>query len=375
MDEFSSLPTAPDDAYTPVSTSSHPSTPPVSGLDAGGVHPYAAFNLPAPALEPVSQVDALMADEEIAGYIKSGAQQGWGRKKIGSILGGLSLSLFFLVLLALLLPGNLLSRRRLPVPEDTPKPRLYERVAELPILFRDSVKTINDDFLAGNRWQPAYEKLRNLLREGEEDGLELPRDVRTWGLQEMLVLLASKEISPDAFPPEYPDQAYALLSSTIDKNAPLPFRAGAAYAKLLAARPPPKGKNDGKESGERTRLLGVLARLRGNFPELMDKDREMLILEAEQHIAHFPAEYGEDNRYLDYHWRRAAHAINRLYELFGKHDRTVRGLDRRRWQAVYRYFDFTLFTWDPGRVGRLKSITLDGTEYTRPQVGKEIEEQ
>jgi hypothetical protein len=238
------------------------------------------------------------------------------------------------------------------------------------MLYRDSVRDINADIAAGNRWQGTYDKLRRFITDAEENPAASPPDVRVWALQEMLVILASKEIAPDAATDDYVDVVRESLLSAA-AGQPAPFRAEAAYAKLLAARP--TLKDAGREKERQTRLVAVLDGLRNEYPDLMDRNRDLLTIEAEQHILQFPKEYGEDNRRLDYHWRRAAHAIVRLYDLFGKRDPAVRQLDRRRWQAVDRYFAFTLLTLDTKRLGRLGEIRLDGTVYTRGQVRGELE--
>lgn len=332
--------------------------------------PYDAFLVPDAERENVPQVEALLADPEIAGYIRGNTDTGWNRTRVMHTLAGFAATALCLAALVLFLPGNMLSGHKPPVPQDTPKPQPYPDAAMLPILYRDTIRDINADIAAGNRWQAAHDKLRRFIADAEGDKTDPPRELRTWALREMLVILASKEIPPAAYTDEYADSVHAGLQADAGAQAP-PFRAEAAYVRLLAARP--AAKDAGEAQANRDRLIAVLEKVRGEYPDLLDKNRELLTIEAEQHILRFPAEYGEDNRSLDYHWRRAAHAIVRLYDLYGKRDPAVRQLDRRRWQAVDRYFNFTLFTLDTKRLGRLKEINLDGFTYTRGQVRAELE--
>lgn len=334
--------------------------------------PYDAFNVKDGDRDSVVQVEALLADPEIAGYIKGNADTAWNRRRIAQCAIGFVVTAACLATLIFFLPGNMLRSYRPPAPQDNPKPQAYADMSTLPILYREGIREINDDIAAGNRWKGAFEKLRAFIGDMDAGKIDPPEELRVWAYQEMLVILASKEIPPDAYADDYPDAINRKLDNAlVVTSAPVPFRAGAAYARVLASRPTPKD-----EAGARSRregLIDVLERLREENPELLDKNRNLLTIEAEQHILQFPPEYSADNRYLDYHWRRSAHAILRLYDMYGKRDAGVRQIDKQRWQAVLRYFDFTLFTLDTKRLGRLKSIRLDGSDYTREQVRAELE--
>lgn len=344
-----------------------------NSLERGGeirpaaAEPYQPFSLSNGELEEIQPLQALLADSEVAGYLNSGAAgAAWSPARLRRL--GLGLIAFLALLIPLLfLPGwKMLAGYSPPPPADTPKPQAF--AGNVTLAFRDRIRDINSDVQAGNRWRPAFEKLRALFDAGEE----MPDDLRVWVDSELLVTLASKEIPPDAYDETLPDRVLADLQSRLaaEPGAVLPFRAAAAYAAVLHSLPASKENAAEREAA----MLAILERLRSDHPVLMDKNRDLLFLEAQQHIAAFPAEYAPQDRHMEYHWRRAAHAIDRLYSLYGSRDGQVRGLDRRRWETVYKYFDFTLLTLDMNRLGRLKTIQLDGKDYSRDDI-KHILEQ
>lgn len=339
----------------------------------GEASPYSGFQLPVTDLKPLPQVDALREDPEIAGYLQDNSPKDWNRRRLAAAGIGFILTLAALAAVFVFAPGNMFRTYAPPPPRDTPKPQPYSDMAALPILFRDAVRDINMEIGDGNRWQYAFDKLRAFLADADAGKISPPDDVLRWARQEMLVILASKEIPPGGYPEAYPDDVFARFRESADAGgeSALPFRGGSAYARILASRPISKDRKDAAEQQER--LTGILEALRAAHPELLDNNRELLAIEAENHIRQLPREYVSGDQYLDYHWRRSAHAIVRLYDLYGRRDPSVRQIDRRRWNAVYHYFDLTLFTWDPKRIGRLKSIRLDDTDYTREQIRRELE--
>lgn len=341
-----------------------------AGNSAGELSPYASFDLPLSDLTPEPQLDALRIDPEIAGYLQDNSPRAWTRQRLlktgaGFILTGIALAALFF-----LLPGNMFRSYMPPAPRDTPKPQPYPDPSSLSILYRDNIRDINAAIGEGNRWRSVYDKLHALLADVESGKIEPPDTVLRWARQEMLVVLASKEIPPGSYPDTYPDEVFDGLTGILDQPE-IPYRAGSAYARILWSRPFPRERE--AAGAKHAELTGILEALRAAHPGRLDNNRELLAIEAESHIRQFPDRYTAGDTYLDYHWRRAAHAILRLYELYGKRDINVRRIDRRRWQAVYRYFDLTLFTWDPKRIGRIRTARLDGVEYTREQVKKEIE--
>lgn len=336
----------------------------------GEVSPYAPFDLPGSDLHPESQVDALRADPEISGYLQDTSPRAWTRRRFIRAGAGFVLTAFVLGVLFFFIPSNLFRTYLPPSPRDTPKPLPYAEPSSLSILYRDSVREINASILEGNRWQTVYDRLRGFMTDVSSGRIDPPDDVLRWARQEMLVVLASREIPPGSYSESYADEVFDGLTGVLSKPE-IPFRAGSAYARILWSRPVPK---DGEAAlAQRAELTGILEALRAAHPVSLDGSRELLAIEAECHIRQFPRRYVGPDAYLDYHWRRAAHAIVRLYDLYGRRDPNVRRIDRWRWQSVYGYFDITLFTLDPKRFGRLKSVRLDGVEYTRERVKKEIE--
>lgn len=351
-----------------------PSPPHAAGAT-GEMSPYLPFNLPEPDLKAVPQLDALRADAEIAGYLQDNSPRAWTGRRFARAVIGLALTAAALAAVLFFVPGNALRAYSPPPPRDTPKPQPYHDTAALPILFRDSVREINAEIGDGNRWLAAFDKLDAFIARAKDGSIDPPPEVLLWAEQEMLVILASKEIPPGAHPQGYADLVYGDFRENLPEKTddPIPFRAGSAYARILAARPLQKDRE--ASAKQQKQLVDLLEQLRAVHPDLLDYNRELLAVEAETHVRLFPKEYVPDDRYLDYHWRRAAHAIVRLYDLYGKRDPGVRQIDRRRWQAVYRYFDLKLFTWDPKKIGRLKSIRLDGAEYSREEIRRILETQ
>lgn len=346
--------------------------PGASSPNGNELGPYEGLSLPARETQSVRQLDALMADSEIAGYLGESGHRPWTRQRYIAALVGLGVTACLLVAVFLISPGNMFSRYRPPAPQDTPKPRPYPALSETPILFRESVRAINADMESGARWRPAFEKLRELLG-SLQGGVEQPRELRVWAYTEMLVMLSSRELPPDLFSEEYADSVHGELIRFLETSPeePRPFRADMAYVRILANR-----TRSADAALERTKLEAMAAlieSIRAAHGDKADDNRDLLMAEAGTHTALLPPEYDEGNRALDYHWRRAAHAILRLYELYGLNDADVRRLDRRRWEAVYRYFDYTLFTLDARRLGRIASARLDGIDYTRAEIGAKLE--
>lgn len=350
-----------------------PDGPALPGPDGNDVLPYAGLNLPATELDCVAQVDALRSDPEIAGYLRGAAREPWTRKRYNNALLGLAITAGLLLFAYALFPGNLFSRYQPPAPQDTPRPQPYAAVSETPILFREAVREINADLQSVPRWPSVFDRLQDLADSADSGGIEPPPELRLWAYQEMLVMLASRELPPDLYQEEDADLLYAglerLLADTTGE-AP-PFRAGSAYVRILAGRLLPKDAEE-RRAGLETTAARIEA-LRAEHGELVEGNRDLLTAEAETHIALLPREYEEGDRYLDYHWRRAAHALFRLYELYGKNDAAVRRLDRRRWEAAYRYFDYTLLTLDAKRLGRIASARLDGVDYTRADIRTKLD--
>ncbi len=353
------------------------SYPPAVAAPATGsyqkVTPYQQFPVDPGDLENTGQLDALRADPEIGGFLTNDAARPWDARRVGQALAGFVATAAAIFLLYLFYPGGLFTRYTPPVPEITPKPQQFPNAADLSILYRENVRDINRLIAGDRQWQQVFEKLAAFIADDEAGKTALPQDLSLWSREEMLLVLASKELLPAAFPENYPDTIYAQLEREGKRfGVTLPFRAEAAYVRLLADRPLPKKTKDAVRT-RATEVLAVLERLRENYPELLDKNRDLLLMEAEQHINLIPKDYSPGDRYLEHHWRRAAATLVKLYTLYGQKDRDLRQLDRKRWQAVLRYFDFTLFTWDTSRMGRLKSVRLDGRDYTRDEIRRELE--
>ena len=361
------MPDSPDNSFIPIKQTEYM---PTSGEHHHIPAPYAEFSIPEAEQEPVSQREALLSNPEIAGYLGGDGAHTTPRNRLFRSGMGLLITALLLTGLFIFLPGNMFHAHITPVPYDTPKPQPYAGVAALPILFREQVRDVNDSIQSG-KWQSAFAGLRALVDETESGKGTLPSELRAWSLEEMLVILASRELPPDSVPAGYRERIFDEVDSLYAESRETPsFRSGSARIRLLDERPVPAA---GRERQEDNDIFSALEKVREDHPDLMDKNRDILLIEAERHIEAFPGEYAQGDRYLDYHWRRAAHAINRLYDLFGKRDPAARELDRKRWQAVYKYFDFTILTLDTSRLGRLKNIRLDGTDYTREQVRREIE--
>ncbi len=337
------------------------------------VNPYQPFPLEPGDLENIGQLDALRGDPDIGGFLKNDAARPWDARRLGRALAGFLATAAAVFLLYFFYPGGLFTHYSPPVPEVTPKPQPFLNAGDLSILYRDNVREINQLIAGDRQWQRVYEKLAAFIADDSGGKTVLPQDLALWSREEMLVVLASKELPPSSFPENYPDEVYAQLERDGKRfGVTLPFRAEAAYARLLADRPLPKKDKEAvrKRAAD---TLAVLERMRENHPDLLDKARDLLLLEAEQHIHLFPGDYSPGDRYLEHHWRRSAAALVKLYTLYGQKDRDLRQLDRMRWQAVLRYFDFTILTWDTSRMGRLKSIRLDGKDYTREDIRRELE--
>ncbi|MCD8351152.1 MAG: hypothetical protein LUC93_11135 [Planctomycetaceae bacterium] len=342
--------------------------------DHGDLSPYAGFSLPEGGVEPVPQRRALEADPEIAGYLHDTGHAPWTRKRYITALTGLAVTAALLVVVYIVAPGSLFSRYRPPAPQDTPKPQPYPNLPSVPILYRETVRSINADLESGTRYGAAFATLQTLIDDDGADAIRPPVEVGIWAREEMLVLLASREVPPDRYTEAYADEVYASLIRLAAErpDTAYPFRGGAAYARVLASRPLPKDAGEARVERERTAAL--IETLRAENPAATDNNRDLLVAEAETHIALLPDEYISGDRRLDYHWRRAAYAIGRLYTVFGQSDPVIRTLDHRRWEAVYRYFDYTLFTLDTSRIGRIESARLDGVDYTRADIRAKMEE-
>ncbi len=342
--------------------------------DHGELSPYAGFSLPEGGAEPVPQRRVLEAVPEIAGYLHGARYEPWTRRRYLTALTGLAVTSALLAFVYIVAPGSLFSRYRPPSPQDTPKPQAYANIQSVPILYRETVRTINADLESGARYGAAFAGLQALIDETGSEAIRPPVEVGIWAREEMLVLLASREVPPDRYTEEYADEVYAGLLRLADErpDTPYPFRGGAAYARVLASRPLPEDADEARSGRERTAAL--IETLRAENPSATDNNRDLLVAEAEAHIALLPKEYTSGDRRLDYHWRRAAFAIGRLYTVFGQSDPVVRNLDRRRWEAVYRYFDYTLFTLDTSRIGRIDSARLDGVDYSRADIRAKMEE-
>ncbi len=337
------------------------------------LNPYQPFALNPEDCENVSQLEALQNDPEIGGYLKGDGARPWDGKRLTRAGAGFAATVAAVFLLFTFYPGGLFARYTPPTPEVTPKPAAFPNAADLSILYRDSVKDINQLIASDRQWQKVYEQLNRLIADDTGGKAGLPQDLALWSREEMLVVLASKELPPTSYPDNYPGEIFTQLDRDGKRfGVPLSFRSLAAYARLLSDRPLAKSDKDAlrKRAAD---ILAVLERIRENYPELLDKNRDLLMLEADQHVNLFPKDYSPGDRYLEHHWRRAAAALVKLYTLYGQKDRDIRQLDRKRWQAVLRYFDFTILTWDTSRMGRLKSVRLDGKDYTRDEIRRELE--
>lgn len=330
-----------------------------------GSEPYADFQLVESDIADIPQIQALFDDPDIAPYLRHGGSPADSRKR--GLKAGIGLVASVAVLLALyLLPHwNMFAGYTPPPVAETPKPISF--TGKVPFALQERLKSIHADIADPARSQPAFDQLRTLVADADSNAIELPPELEEWARSELLVAMASRAIDPSSYDEAYPEQIFSGLAELPDRppGPAFSFRAGAAFTKILHSLPP--GKKDAATARE-NRLLEVVERLRVDYSPLLDKDRELLTIEAECHIAAFPSQYSQKDRHLDYHWRRAAHAIGKLYEQYGKSDAATRSLDKKRWQAVLRYFDLTLFTWDVDRIGWLKSITLDGREYTKQDV-------
>lgn len=326
---------------------------------------YSSFTseeLPPAKLEKIAPLAALETDAEIAGYLKHGSAANAGRgKKIVIGFAACAISLFCLYWIP---SWSVLARFVPPPPRDTPKPHEYR--GEIPLQFRDVVSEINAEILAGDKWRAAFAGLKSFIDSSRDAPVPPPRELLGWAYTEMLVALASGDLPPDSGDDLRADMVYDDLVGLAAEapKEPIPFRAAAAYVRALQAR-----------SGERTwreedseRLITVLERMRDEHATQMDGNGEALAIEAKRHILALPREYRADDRHIDYHWRRAAHAINRLHALGGELEPVRRSLDRERWSIAYGYFDITVLTGEWNRFWRLKKIRLDGREYDRAQI-------
>lgn len=336
----------------PMAGDSALASPPGPARPEFGAEAYVPFGLPAEELLPVAPLDALLADPDVGGYLRS-RRGGTGRtgSRVLRALAGLAVSSVLLALLVLLPDWRMLPNHVPLRPADTQKPLRYD-ASPFPAL-RDQVRAINADIDAGNRWASVFSRLAALAR---EESTAADRGVQTWARTELLVSIASKDIAPDSANDTLADETFSSLAAA----PPVSFRAFSAYARILHAAPSSDEKN--------AALLRVVEDARGGYPEKMDASRDMLVIEAERHIAAFPPDYEENGRVLDYHWRKAAHALDRLAAL-APGDAQVLSLNRRRWESVYRYFDFTLaLTLDLNRIGWRESIQLDGKRYDKQMV-------
>lgn len=337
--------------------------PPVAGSA------YAGFDLPAGDLATVPQFLALQKDPEIAAYLKSGNGEEPPSRRARR---GIAFFLFAaaILLAVYLLPAwSMFSRYRPTLPAETQKPAPY--AGDVPLLLRDRIGGINADIAAGDRWRPAFAKLSALVDDLDAGKISAPEELRRWARCETLVAMASKEIPP-SYPDAYPERVFGGLVHAVaqDPDFVIPYRAGAAYVRLLRSAP----QTEATARDADRRILEALERLRSEHGRRLDADRELLGIEAKCHIAAIPKEYTPNDRYLDYHWRRASHAISRLYSLHGTSDAQAKSLDHARWRTIAGYFDLTLLTWDVERLGWRKTVVLDGKEYSRDDVAKILEQ-
>lgn len=343
---------------------------PLAAAERGSALPdvYLPFaeTLPPAMTEAVSPLDALGEDPEIAGYLKHPASGKKSDCRKRALLG------FVLCAGALFcaywLPGWRLLERYVPPPvRETPKPREY--AGDIPLRFRDEVLDINADIAAGDRLRTVFAKLRRFDETSRNAAPPPPREMSLWANTELLVALASKDLPPRIGAGGVADRTYdsvVALCGTAPE-LPVPFRASTAYAEILHAR---LAGNAADAGGDGERLAGVLEEMRDAHSAAMDGNATVLAIEADAHIMAFPATYAEGDDALDYHWRRASHALGRLHAVLGADNPVTRGLEAKRWKAVHAYFDVTLLTLDWNRFWRLEKVTLDGRDYTRDEVEK-----
>lgn len=325
--------------------------------------PYAGFQLPAEETASVPQFGALLEDPEIAGYLKQGGEGGWTARRTRRLLLGFLIFVGACAAMYVSRRWTMFHTYRPPPVVETAKPMPFTEF--VPLLFRERIRSINADIASGDKWPSVFDKLAALVNDIDAGGIDAPADIRLWARSETLVAMASREVPPKAFAESYPDRVFRGLAHSLpDADAVLPFRAEAAYVQLLNAAP--RNPENTREADRK--LLIAVELLRRDHGKRLDSSRDLLAIEAKAHIALFPPEYPANNRDLNYNWRRASHAVNRLYTMHGTSDPQTRSLDRKRWEAVSRYFEFTLLTLDYGRLGRLKTVSLDGEEYTQEQV-------
>ena len=330
---------------------------PVGGVVAA--EPLPVMPASATGANRVPQLDVMLSEPDIAPYLTRGRKDEHPFR-LRRIALGLTVTLAALFLAYALPSWKMFARYRPPVPAETPKPRAYQ--GEIPLLFRETVKEINAAIDGGNQWQAVFNKLSAFVDAIDSGTTSPATEIEIWARTELLVALASREVPPSAYEEALPEGIYHGLE-TMENAPPVSFRAEAAYVRIRNAAS--WGKNT---AAAESPVIEHLERLRAAHADLLDNTPELLVIEAERHIAAIPREYAPGNRFLDYHWRRAAHAISRLYALRGGSDAQTRTLDRKRWQGVFKYFDLTLLTWDVGNIGWRKSIVLDGREYTRGEI-------
>lgn len=323
---------------------------------------YAPFGLADSDLEKVSPREALREDGGIGPYLKTSAPDGnAARLRLRAAVGFLVFAAALFCLYAFPEWRLLGHRYAPPTVRETPTPQAF--TGNVPLQFREAVEGINNDIEAGDRWRSVFDKLTALTADLREASPKPPRELPLWAATEALAAVASRNLPPGVASQELPGRLFGEIAALSEEEPkiPVPYRAASAYAKILHGG---LGGNANRAEALEP-LLTLLERVREEHAAALNKDAEMLAVEADSHVLSFPATYAAGDPGLDYHWRMAAHAVNLLYAKLGGGSPVARALDRKRWEAVYAYFSLTLFTMHWEEFWRLEKIELDGRTYTR----------
>lgn len=328
---------------------SHGGEPALGSLEADWRAAFPALNREdAEAAPPLS---VMLENPKIAGFLKEEAPVS-AQTKIHGLAAGFAV--LAATALIVWLGGWEVFQRYQPLgTEASAAPSRY--LLSVPERYRRDVGDINA-LLDEGRFATAFEtigKLRQSLAEGEIKPELLP--LREWANTELLAL------APRMTPIPYEDAAvwYGELAAWAKErgDAHPSFRAMGAYAVLV--------ENKGSVI-DGTLLLGLVDAMRADYGPELDKNRTLLKIEAETHLAALPVWRQTEPDFTD-HWRKINRAVSAFGLLAGETDEEYLLLDRKRWTAMRRCFRL------PAYFNAGKTVKIGNSEITWEYVNERLE--